>query len=133
MVSEISRLQNSLNKLHETQAQLKEYVEESKGAGESDPEILQAIEDNVVVMYVNLFSVFREMAMDNEHSLCSGSQQERISILKMALSEKGIVTSGAHYDQQGPKENHDTHTEQPTQESTTAETAGDDEEGGVYL
>jgi hypothetical protein len=62
----------------------------------------------------------------------SGSQQERISILKMALSEKGIVTSGAHYEQQGPKVNHDTHTEQPTQESTTVETTGDDE-GGVYL
>jgi hypothetical protein len=50
LVSEISRLQNSLNKLHETQAQLKEYVEESKEGGEADPEILQAIEDNVVVM-----------------------------------------------------------------------------------
>ena len=66
----------------------------------------------------------------NELSLCSGSQQERISILKMALSEKGIVTSGAHYEQQGPKVDHDTHTEQPTQQ--TVETTGDDEEG-VYL
>ncbi|KAJ2920130.1 hypothetical protein MD484_g337, partial [Candolleomyces efflorescens] len=106
--TEISRLQNSLNKLYETQVQLKEYVEESKEGGESDPEILQAMADNVVVI---------------------GSQQERISILKMALSEKGIVTSGAHYEQQGAKVNHGNHTEQ---QGTTVETTGDDE-GGVYL
>ena len=50
----------------------------------------------------------------------------------MALSEKGIATSDAHYEQQGPKVNRDTPTEQPTQENSTAETAGDNE-GGVYL
>ena len=71
------------------------------------------------------------------HITCSGSQEERISILKMALAEKGIV-GRAHYDVQ------------PTARATTANSTAsavpaaapptangdiheEEEEEGVYL
>jgi len=56
-----------------------------------------------------------------------GSQEERISILKMALTEKGIVTSGAHYD---IKESEMAPKASPVAEP---ETTADNGEDGVYL
>ncbi|KAF7301755.1 Pyrimidine 5-nucleotidase [Mycena indigotica] len=72
IAEEISRLQNSLQRLHETQTLLKEAL-----ISEPDPELSKALEENETVI---------------------GSQTERISILKLALTEKGIATSG-HYDE----------------------------------
>ncbi|KIP10721.1 hypothetical protein PHLGIDRAFT_47858, partial [Phlebiopsis gigantea 11061_1 CR5-6] len=64
ITEEIARLQNSLAYLRSTQAQLKEVNDESP-----DPEFTKAMEENDDVI---------------------GSQEERISMLKIALTEKGI-------------------------------------------
>jgi len=71
---EISRLENSLKYLSETQEVLKAALAETTES--PDAEIAEALEENRVVM---------------------GSQEERITILKMAITEKGIIP-GSHYD-----------------------------------
>ncbi|KAJ6515791.1 hypothetical protein C8R45DRAFT_957619 [Mycena sanguinolenta] len=76
ITEEIARLQNSLQRLGETQTMLREYVASTQPSEEVDPEITKAIEENETVI---------------------GSQTERISMLKMALLDKGIV-AGSHYD-----------------------------------
>jgi len=68
-------LQNSLEHLRKTQEGLHEYAA-SEPPGDADPEIAKALEENKIVI---------------------GSQEERISILKMALAEKGVHV-GSHYD-----------------------------------
>lgn len=68
---EIARLQNSLSLLRSTQEQLKEANE-----ADPDPEFVKAIEENDEVI---------------------GSQEERVSILRMALAAKGIPMSDTHY------------------------------------
>ncbi|KAJ6628721.1 hypothetical protein B0H10DRAFT_1988973 [Mycena sp. CBHHK59/15] len=75
ITEEIARLQNSLQRLHETQQMLREYISMQSGE-EVDVEIAKVIEENETVI---------------------GSQLERISILKMALAHHGIV-AGSHYD-----------------------------------
>ena len=50
----------------------------------------------------------------------SGSQEERISILKMALAEKGVV-AGSHYDPQ------------PAAETEVALSETNEDTEGVYL
>jgi len=69
---EISRLQNSLKHLKETQ----DLLEAELRTKLPDADITQAFEENRAVI---------------------GSQEERIAILKMAISEKGIIP-GSHYD-----------------------------------
>ncbi|KAI0347248.1 hypothetical protein BDW22DRAFT_1351641 [Trametopsis cervina] len=64
---EIARLENSLAHLQDTQTQLREANEESP-----DPEFEKAIQENEDVI---------------------GSQEERISMLRMALSAKGVPVS----------------------------------------
>ncbi|KAJ7276497.1 hypothetical protein B0H12DRAFT_1085700 [Mycena haematopus] len=76
ITEEIARLQNSLQRLGETQSMLREHVAAMQPSEEVDPEITKAIEENETVI---------------------GSQSERISMLKMALLDKGIV-AGSHYD-----------------------------------
>ncbi|KAI0719598.1 hypothetical protein C8T65DRAFT_44004 [Cerioporus squamosus] len=71
ITEEISRLQNSLSHLQRTQEELKEALTASPG----DPDLSEAFEENEVVI---------------------GSQSERITMLQMVLSEKGIHMS-AHY------------------------------------
>ncbi|KAF7292408.1 hypothetical protein HMN09_01224900 [Mycena chlorophos] len=73
IAEEIARLQNSLQHLHDTQTMLKEAME-----SDPDPELTKALEENRTV-------------------ICSGSQTERIAILKLALSDKGVIMS-EHYD-----------------------------------
>ena len=86
LYTEISRLQNSLVHLKETQKQLREYILDSP-----DPDISQAIEENVEVMYelrsLNLCVLLSP--------LYSASQEERIIMLKLALTHKG-VPAGSH-------------------------------------
>ncbi|KAJ7179040.1 hypothetical protein C8R46DRAFT_1072286 [Mycena filopes] len=76
VTEEIARLQNSIQHLTETQKLLREYVGSVQPGEEVDREITKAIEENETVI---------------------GSQSERISILKIALADKGIV-AGSHYD-----------------------------------
>ncbi|KAJ3523236.1 hypothetical protein NM688_g8761 [Phlebia brevispora] len=64
ITEEIARLQNSLAHLKSTQESLQEAIDETH-----DPDFVQAMEENAGVI---------------------GSQEERISILRMALSQKGI-------------------------------------------
>jgi len=80
ITEEIARLQNSLQRLGETQDMLREHVASMQSGEEVDPEISKAIEENETVI---------------------GSQSERISMLKMALLDKGIV-AGSHYDLAAP-------------------------------
>ncbi|KAJ7908255.1 hypothetical protein B0H13DRAFT_1474647, partial [Mycena leptocephala] len=75
ITEEIARLQNSLQRLGETQDMLREHVASIQPGEEVDPEIAKAIEENETVI---------------------GSQSERISILKIALADKGII-AGSHY------------------------------------
>ncbi|TRM67725.1 hypothetical protein BD626DRAFT_564638 [Schizophyllum amplum] len=72
ITEEIARLQNSLQHLNETQALLRTHI-----ALESDPDLQQALNENEQVI---------------------GSQNERISILRMALTQKGIPAHSSHYD-----------------------------------
>ncbi|KAJ6485156.1 hypothetical protein C8R47DRAFT_550657 [Mycena vitilis] len=80
ITEEIARLQNSLQRLRETQDILREHVASIQTGESVDPEITSALEENETVI---------------------GSQAERISILKMALTDKGIV-AGSHYDIDAP-------------------------------
>ncbi|KAG1832312.1 hypothetical protein DFJ58DRAFT_823354 [Suillus subalutaceus] len=67
---EISRLQNSISHLKRTQEELKEYAE--------DPDIAQAIKENNQTL---------------------ASQDERIFMLKLALTQRGASNAtSAHYD-----------------------------------
>jgi len=60
----------------------------------------------------------------------SESQEERISILKMALTEKGI-RPGAHYDAPGPRATSTSVLSESPQVGVAETTNG--EESGVYL
>ncbi|KXN89668.1 hypothetical protein AN958_05535 [Leucoagaricus sp. SymC.cos] len=75
ITDEIARLRNSLKHLQETQEMLRDY-QSTEAPGIADPEIQKALDENEVVI---------------------GSQTERISILKLALTEKGAIGS-SHYD-----------------------------------
>ncbi|KAJ7180194.1 hypothetical protein C8R43DRAFT_972146 [Mycena crocata] len=91
ITEEIARLQLSLQRLGETQEMLRDVVANGEKV---DIEITKAIEENETVMYACLS---RTRPCSSSFALCSGSQSERISILKMALADKGIV-AGSHYD-----------------------------------
>ncbi|PBL02414.1 hypothetical protein ARMGADRAFT_1158956 [Armillaria gallica] len=73
ITEEIARLQNSLQHLRETQELLGQYITENPD--EQDAEIEKAFKENEIVI---------------------GSQEERVGMLRMALSEKG-VNPGSHY------------------------------------
>ncbi|KII95119.1 hypothetical protein PLICRDRAFT_75166, partial [Plicaturopsis crispa FD-325 SS-3] len=73
ITEEIARLENSLARLKSTQEMLREHL--SMEESEPDPELSEALAENELVI---------------------GSQEERIGILKIALTHKGITTS-AHY------------------------------------
>ncbi|KAF8974475.1 hypothetical protein BDZ97DRAFT_26214 [Flammula alnicola] len=108
ITEEIARLQNSLAHLKKTQDILQADLNEP---GESDPEITKALEENTAVI---------------------GSQEERISILKMALTEKGIV-AGSHYDPIAAPQS--TRSTQPATVAAPSMTTlnNDTEDEGVYL
>ncbi|KAH9899911.1 hypothetical protein C8Q73DRAFT_339156 [Cubamyces lactineus] len=72
ITEEISRLQNSLTHLQRTQ----DVLQDALSTSPDDADFSQAFEENEVVI---------------------GSQKERITMLKMVLSEKGVPMS-AHYD-----------------------------------
>ncbi|KAL1747716.1 hypothetical protein HDZ31DRAFT_31275 [Schizophyllum fasciatum] len=116
---EIARLQNSLQHLNETQSLLRTHL-----ASETDPDLKQALEENEEVI---------------------ASQTERISILRMALTQKGIPAMSAHYDL--PPSSGSTATAQDTTQvpsapvpatniangiSSSSETS-DDDENGLHL
>ncbi|TFK43445.1 hypothetical protein BDQ12DRAFT_718665 [Crucibulum laeve] len=109
ITEEISRLQNSLKHLRETQDMLKDHIMVEAPA-DPDPEITKAIEENEVVI---------------------GSQDERISILKMALAEKGIV-AGSHYDD-SPEPNPPLPTFAMQNGVTPEVEDGDSETNGIHL
>ncbi|KAE9389616.1 hypothetical protein BT96DRAFT_889964 [Gymnopus androsaceus JB14] len=80
---EITRLQYSIKRLRETQDILQETIQEAESPEVADQDILQAFKENQEVMYVSVFF--------------GCSQEERILILKLALTHKG-VTVVDHYD-----------------------------------
>ncbi|KAF9268075.1 hypothetical protein L218DRAFT_854067 [Marasmius fiardii PR-910] len=80
ITEEISRLQNSLSCLRQTQDLLREAMDSDPSG--VDIEVKAAFEENQQVMYSDGFRP---------------AQEERITILQLALAEKGVVT-GSHYD-----------------------------------
>ncbi|KAF7332056.1 hypothetical protein MKEN_00086100 [Mycena kentingensis (nom. inval.)] len=71
ITEEIARLQNSVQRLDETQKILEQSI-----ASDPDPELSKAFTENQTVI---------------------ASQTERIGILKLALSTSHGITMGAHY------------------------------------
>ncbi|KAF9446949.1 hypothetical protein P691DRAFT_803248 [Macrolepiota fuliginosa MF-IS2] len=116
ITDEIARLHNSLKHLRETQDMLREY----QLTEEPDPEIRKALEENEVVI---------------------GSQTERISILKMALKEKGVLDN-RHYEvpdtpitasTEPSIEREGTRTHNTTNLMDGYDGMGGDEDGGIHL
>ncbi|KAF8076489.1 hypothetical protein FPV67DRAFT_1471778 [Lyophyllum atratum] len=113
ITEEITRLQNSLQHLKQTQTTLQEYIE-AESPGDVDPEITQALEENKTVV---------------------GSQEERILMLKLALSEKGVHYS-SHFDLQPSSTTPAVlpTSAQPTTTRNASQTLPHDEdEGGIHL
>ncbi|KAH9938194.1 uncharacterized protein B0H18DRAFT_1112373 [Fomitopsis serialis] len=115
ITEEIARLQHSLQHLRRTQTELKVVSDEAP-----DPEFTKAIEENDLVI---------------------GSQEERVSILKMALTEKGVLM-GSHYDDIPPHTaGNDDAAQQawgqpstsPTPTAVTGNQSAEAAEGGVFL
>ncbi|KAJ3555538.1 hypothetical protein NP233_g12185 [Leucocoprinus birnbaumii] len=111
ITDEIARLHNSLKHLQETQKMLREY-QSAEAPGTVDPEIRKALDENEVVI---------------------GSQTERISILKMALAEKGVVDS-SHYDIPDPTSAHTTENSASHGNTRIGEhEEGENEDEGLHL
>lgn len=117
ITEEITRLQNSLWHLQQTQKTLLEYIEAERSA-DVDPEITKALEENKTVI---------------------GSQEERILMLKLALTEKGVHYS-SHFDLGSSTATSPIPalvSVQPAPTTTTAtnapRTAPDEDEDGIHL
>lgn len=114
--AEIARLQNSLQHLRETQELLAQYIAENPD--DKDAEMEKAFKENETVI---------------------GSQEERIGMLRMALSQKGVNPS-SHY---ALSPSNGIPTERDTvQRSTDSPVGGDqmnemvaesDDDGGIHL
>ncbi|VDC07321.1 unnamed protein product [Peniophora sp. CBMAI 1063] len=72
IADEIARLQNSLKHLKQTQDELHSFAREDPG----DDDIKEAVSENETTI---------------------GSQEERITMLKLALVEKGVILPSSHY------------------------------------
>ncbi|KDQ64585.1 hypothetical protein JAAARDRAFT_28227 [Jaapia argillacea MUCL 33604] len=102
ITQEITRLQHSLQHLRRTQDELRDYITSSSTP---DNDIEEAFAENSQVI---------------------GSQEERVGILKVALSHKGIIAS-SHYDLHTS-----THTQHPpchTESAGTPQTPPTEESG----
>jgi len=108
---EITRLNNSIEHLKRSQIELREAV-----ASDPDPELDKAIKENNFVI---------------------GSQEERVSILKMALVEKGITIS-LHFDGDSGEAVERSSTHAPAQQRNPTQDDhntihGVDDDGGIDL
>ncbi|GLB33900.1 hypothetical protein LshimejAT787_0107840 [Lyophyllum shimeji] len=116
ITEEITRLQNSLRHLKQTQAALQEYIEAETPAN-ADPELTKALEENKTVI---------------------GSQEERVFMLKLALTEKGIPYN-SHLDLDSNAATTPTPLPPasvqpaPAIAADTSQPALDEEEGGIHL
>ncbi|KAA1466368.1 hypothetical protein DENSPDRAFT_831186 [Dentipellis sp. KUC8613] len=110
ITEEIGRLENSLLHLRKTQEELQQYLTGPDSESDPDADLQEAFEEN---------------------KLTIGSQVERISILQMALIQKGVVQSVDHYDGQQPPQR-----QQPRAHPETAPVPPDEpmqEEDGIHL
>ncbi|KAF9057647.1 hypothetical protein BJ165DRAFT_1422191 [Panaeolus papilionaceus] len=106
---EIARLRNSIQRLQSTQSILEKVLNQP---GAADPEISQAFEENKTVI---------------------ASQQERITILEMALRGKGVV-SESHYSTPAQSNlSNNPSSRGSTEESTADAVLADGNDDGVYL
>lgn len=94
--SEILRLENSLRHLTQTQVELRGYLDESG----DDRDVQEALEENKAVMYVRSRLLVSSLLLTFDP--ISSSQTERISMLKLALRQKGGSTSIDHYSTSTP-------------------------------
>ncbi|KAF5390706.1 hypothetical protein D9757_002704 [Collybiopsis confluens] len=109
---EITRLQLSLRRLMDTQAMLKQVIQEAGSPEEADADIVQAFKENQGVI---------------------GSQEERILILKLALSDKGVGTAATHYDIESSKAIPDALVEAPSSNIDIGGSLEVDDSGGLHL
>lgn len=96
--TEIARLQNSLKHLKQTQDELHSFAREDP----EDEDIKQAVDENESTMYGQDTQLKRRGLMDSARS---GSQEERITMLKLALVEKGVILPSSHYTLPGERAN----------------------------
>jgi len=106
ITEEIARLENSLRHLQQTQCDLHEYMVNA-GPERADPEIKAAFDENKIVI---------------------GSQQERILMLKLALSSKGVYFDD-HYNLNGKTDNLNPSAHHAMTSSQTTAGQGD----GIHL
>ncbi|KAL0949451.1 hypothetical protein HGRIS_009506 [Hohenbuehelia grisea] len=127
ITEEIARLENSLKHLRQTQEILRESLDSSDPA---DEELSKAYEENKTVMYVP--PRIPKRCSSPPWTIGSASQEERILMLKLALSEKG-VSSTAHYDAPSvvEQDGKGSNIQSATGQTSTAADAADDD--GVYL
>ncbi|KAF8529178.1 hypothetical protein BU17DRAFT_37867 [Hysterangium stoloniferum] len=98
ITAEIARLQHSLLHLRNTQSELKASIDSEEQA---DPVIVEAFEENKTVI---------------------SSQEERISMLRLALKKKGVLTgNNPHYDLE------------PSAESAFPDKDHDADRDGIFL
>ncbi|KAL5530689.1 hypothetical protein ACEPAF_6947 [Sanghuangporus sanghuang] len=95
ITKEIERLENSLFHLHRTQTELNEHLSGSMG---EDRELLDVIKENEDVI---------------------ASQKERITMLNLALEEKGVNARSGHYDSSEVDDGTSDTATQRTQSTTT--------------
>jgi hypothetical protein len=126
LVPEIGRLQNSLDHLKETQEQLQEAL-----GSPPDSEIAQIVDENAEVMYVRgYYFCCAYTNVDNS----SGSQEERINMLRLALSHKGVLPASArHYGLDPPSSNIVSTTAPVQSNQMQVDTVTNDDDEGVYL
>lgn len=97
--------------------------------GAADPEISQAFEENKTVMCDQYFFARTQQRLSNN----SASQQERITILEMALRGKGVV-SESHYSTPAQSNlSNNPSSRGSTEESTADAVLADGNDDGVYL
>lgn len=115
----------------QTKEGLREYLA-SESPEDADPEVAKALEENEVVMHVSFLLLWLS-SYPVLHIQYSGSQEERISILKIALAEKG-VHAGSHYDLKSDA----TSTQHGSAGTTTStmpplDEDSNEEDGGIHL
>lgn len=133
--AEIDRLQNSLAHLRKTQDELRDAL-----SSDPDPVFKEAIEENEEVMYA--FFLEYKFPFLVLMLYYRGSQEERIRMLRMALSHKGASDgTNGHYGIEPPSRKSETTLSStrppPSAAVTTANPSGEEsiehEEDGVYL
>ena len=128
IVQEITRLQHSLDHLKSTQDQL-QYLVDTTSDSTPDPDFLGAIQENKDVMCGGFLGRGYPLGVADSIAPFRNSQEERVSILKHALIQKGVI-SPSHYDLDPRRTTQPASTTVNPEPDPPSTTGGD---GGLYL